>query len=401
MRFCVISDLHLYSKELGIDSPDFFEMCKRETKILHHSEKIFDKIIEDILADGIRTVFLTGDFTANGEEVNHRALLRRIRTLKDAGVELYIIPGNHDFGTQHAFQYPDAGGTESVPTFSRQEYESHYSEFGLSSACSADPSSFSYLKEFREFYCYFLDTATAATSEHEVTIKGRLAESTLNWIGESHSECINAEKPIFAVMHHGIIPDFPYMGELFPDFLLDNREEVVDLFSQIGVSIVLSGHHHANSISRIRKENFELTDIQCGSPVTYPLSYKIFDVNSGKIFMQTRFSKPQNSANGLRIESEALQFLTAGISHEIRSIHRKLYPERTLDSESLHLIAQIFLAYYSGFILSDEHFDEIKAFLERTEAVDSAHKQMFSDIARYFRDYGGGLVYPVDFPTDF
>lgn len=88
----IIGDIHLNPK------------CENATilnKILQAQQQFFTDLVADLSARGITKAVFTGDIFTNHRYVSVEAINDAInlfgKTLKDAGIEAYVIAGNHDF----------------------------------------------------------------------------------------------------------------------------------------------------------------------------------------------------------------------------------------------------------------------------------------------------------------
>jgi len=60
------------------------------------SEEVLKSLITDIKLEGVDLVIVPGDLTNNGEKVNHIKFAAYLKELEDAGIAVFVVPGNHD-----------------------------------------------------------------------------------------------------------------------------------------------------------------------------------------------------------------------------------------------------------------------------------------------------------------
>ena len=97
VSFAVISDIHAYNSSLGSSGAAFQRTMDSEQKLLLDSEDLLDFAIKEIVSAGdIRFVLIPGDLTKDGELVNHTIVGEKLKAFTDAGIAVYVIPGNHE-----------------------------------------------------------------------------------------------------------------------------------------------------------------------------------------------------------------------------------------------------------------------------------------------------------------
>ncbi len=73
------------------------------------------------------------------------------------------------------------------------------------------------------------------------------------------------------MQHHGIVPHFDDEPTLLGEYLVDNYETVAPAYADAGVSVVFTGHMHANDVAAYTSPaGCELFDVETDSLVTYP-----------------------------------------------------------------------------------------------------------------------------------
>ena len=61
-----------------------------------YADEIIDEFIDVVKKEKPDIVVLTGDLSFNGEKGSHQGLADKLMKIKDAGITVAVIPGNHD-----------------------------------------------------------------------------------------------------------------------------------------------------------------------------------------------------------------------------------------------------------------------------------------------------------------
>lgn len=149
LHLVVASDLHYLSSQL-YDSGERFQLMLEhgDGKMVEYSEEIMDAFVDQILEKHPDAVILSGDLTFNGERLSHEDLAKKLMRLKEAGIAVHLIPGNHDLNSTLGYQY--IGNTsQKVEGVSEEEFEDIYETF-YEGAISRDRNSLSYVTSLRE-----------------------------------------------------------------------------------------------------------------------------------------------------------------------------------------------------------------------------------------------------------
>ncbi len=289
VKFAHMSDLHVFDKTLGFDTPDFQEYLRHDRKMLRESEEIIQAMFSGIQKQKVNFLILSGDLTKDGERHNHEFLVAMLKKVEAAGTPVYVIPGNHDLRSGDAFKYTQTG-KERIPSVELSEFAEIYNDFGYSTALARDPNSLSYIAEPTPGLLLFaLDSTKAQQNDlkkHPITY-GHFTKETMAWIEEQLIQARRNGKPVVAMMHHGIIDHYTANKKYYGEYLVDNNDAVAEVFAKYGVRVVFTGHYHAQDIT-LRKfdhiaHNPVLYDIEVGSPVTYPSPYRMYEIKDNTL----------------------------------------------------------------------------------------------------------------------
>lgn len=285
LSILVLSDLHYFDPELGAGETAFYYDKMSDAKLADISKYITEAYFEAISQNPANTLIITGDLTCNGETYNHEKV---IEFLKKCGKRVFVIPGNHDINSPFAYRYEGSQQTK-IATPTAEEFARMYADFGFKQAFSRDVNSLSYAANLDSHFVllaldvcrYEENTATTAISG------GHLKIETLKWISEVLESVYAGNKQAIVAMHHGLIEHFPgqMLNPVTSNYLLDNATDLINILNKYGVHCVLTGHFHANDI--VKFGGTDLYDIETGSALTYPHSWREITLSKNKIKVQT------------------------------------------------------------------------------------------------------------------
>lgn len=376
-RFLVFSDPHLYDVSLGVEGEAFRSYLAEDRKLLRESEPVLRAALSSMKKYPADFVLVPGDLTKDGERINHELFAEYCGLIEEAGVEVLVVPGNHDMLNPHAYRF---SGEETVPVESvtPEDFERIYGRFGYADALSRDPASLSYVAEpVPGLWVLALDSAVYEHNlEHDKPeTDGRFSIEQLSWIEEMLIESLKQRKTVIVMHHHGIIPHYATQEKHFGEYVLDRHEKVAELFAAYGANLVFTGHYHAQDIVEKRFEtrsgNRFLFDIETGSLVTYPNPYRYITMNSeGKVtvtsgFVQSVPALPEHMLAGRSFTEYAKQFVFEGIEGIAVDTMEGLGIKEEEASTLAPQIADAFVAHYRG----DEQFPGAREEMLRTKGL--------------------------------
>jgi predicted phosphodiesterase len=326
VRFAVLSDPHLYDTRLGTTGGAFDLYLAADPKLLALSEPILDAAIADIVRSGVRFVIISGDLTKDGEIASHLLMVRHLEKLERAGVQVFVVPGNHDINNHDAARYSGDTATP-VPTVNPHAFRALYQRFGYGQAIAHAPDSLSYVAEPAPgLWLLALDSAKwaeSAQSEHPV-VSGRISEATMAWALQKLQQAQVRGKKVIAFMHHGVNLHFGAETAVFPDYLVDNWPVVGAQLAGAGLKVVFTGHYHSQDAAwQVDATGTvvpgTLCDIETGSLVMFPCAYRIAELDStGQLHVTSR--RVENIAanlGGVPFQAYAEGFLRALLPYQV------------------------------------------------------------------------------------
>lgn len=268
-----VSDMHYFSPSL-VENEDFMWKVAMESdgKDTVQSALIAQAFVDDIIKLKPDVVVITGDLTLNGEEASHEELRDLLGKLKDIGIEVYVMTGNHDVNMT-AYRYTN-DGVEEVPSFGSQRFEDHWWDFGYGDALSQDRWSNSYIAKLNEkTWLLSVDSNTGS--------KGTIRKSTLDWIDENLAKAKQKGIRVISATHQNL---FVHNENFVWGYQLNNAAALIELYEKYGVEVNLSGHLHVQTIV----ESNGIADIAVSALVDTPLQYGILTVSGDKLSYRTR-----------------------------------------------------------------------------------------------------------------
>lgn len=344
----VASDLHYLSPDLieeGILTESLLN--DGDGKMTHRSNEIVDTFIEEVIEINPDLIILSGDLTFDGEKKSHIELAEKLNRLVEKGIQVNVIPGNHDVNVYSARGFTK-DATYRVDSISSEEFEEIYWDHGYSTSVSRDSESLSYVTELNEnTWLVMLDSNKYKEhNQHRKSVpSGTIQKETLEWLEFILEESEKHQVNPIVVAHHNFLNHHHRMST---GFTLDNNREVVELLNNYNVTLSFSGHIHLQHIAK--KENFY--DVASGSLSVYPNYFGEVSIDS-KDRQLTYETKRIKGSPGFREESEAF---FDEVSR--RKVLSRLDKE-DLGTEVLIQLADTFVlfnnAYFAGTVQENYH----------------------------------------------
>lgn len=272
----VATDLHYLAPELTDHGAYFQTVIKNaDGKAMQYYEEITDAFAEQVIAQAPDCVILSGDLTFNGARQSHEVLAKKLRCIQDAGIPVFVLPGNHDLENPMAASFQGNGYTreESVTA---QQFAEIYQAFGYQDALARDALSLSYTAQLTpQLWLLMADVNTAEAP-------GAITGDTLSWVEEQLVAAQQAGIRVIAVSHQNLLQHNP----LFADgYVMGGSDRLLALFEKYGVICQLSGHLH---IQHTARSVGGLPEIVTSSLLVSPLQYGVLRLDGTTGTYQTR-----------------------------------------------------------------------------------------------------------------
>lgn len=281
LKIVVATDMHLLSKDLMTNEELMDQVFTYgDGRFVHYSNEIMSTLVDTVKSNQTDILILSGDLTHDGEKASHIAMAAQLKEIEKNGTRVYVVPGNHDLENPFAKDYA-IGGWKTAETVTQEEFEEIYKNYGFGEAISRDPNGLSYLvAPSEDVYLLMLDSNKYGMLNMP-TGGGVIKNETLEWIKEATQLARENHARIVTVMHHNLIK---HSERLYQGYVINNSEEVVPVFDELDLNIVLSGHMHAQSIKSTEQTNNTIYDIVTSSMSIYPMNIGILDYSKDKGF---------------------------------------------------------------------------------------------------------------------
>ena len=355
-KLVLATDLHYQSAQAGDGGPAFQLFVERsDGKVIQYLPELLEAFLDEVIEEKPSALVLSGDITMNGERMNHEELAGRLAQVQDAGVQVLVIPGNHDINNGHAAVYYGAE-KESVDSIDGEDFYEIYRRYGYDQALSRDSSSLSYVYALDEKnWLLMLDSCQY---EPENKVEGRIKESTLAWMDEQLLKAREQGIFVLPIAHHNLLAQSRMYTT---QCAMDNNSEVIDLLQKYRLPLFFSGHLH---VQRVRKHKAEpgvddgaygiqeiITDALSIPPCQY--GEVVWD-EDGSISYETRsvdvsgWARKTGSGNPdlLDFEDWSYRYIQKLISDQIRGVVQNLGED--VERSMAATYAGVYIDYYAG-----------------------------------------------------
>lgn len=254
----IATDNHYLSPALHDGGEHFMEIISNaDGKVTHYSDAVTDTLLYEATNEKPDVLILSGDLTLNGAVKSHEELCDKLKKVEAAGVQVLVIPGNHDVdSTGISFV-----GEEylTVDSLTSEKFPEYYKDFGYSEAISRDENSFSYIIEAEgKLRILMLDTNSYG--------KGYVNDETYVWLEQQLKSAKDGGYRVMSVTHQNL---FAHNELLSFGYQLYDADELIQLYKEYGVKCNFSGHIHVQSIL----EQDGITEIVSSSTTMAPIQY--------------------------------------------------------------------------------------------------------------------------------
>ena len=105
-RLFVFSDPHLLAPGLFQNNSTAFQNdLAGDNKMFDLGNQIMQSMVNTILAERPDAVLIPGDLTKQGAKMSHMVMAEWLQQVVDAGIKVFVIPGNHDVNNTQAVRY--------------------------------------------------------------------------------------------------------------------------------------------------------------------------------------------------------------------------------------------------------------------------------------------------------
>ena len=347
--FAVISDIHLYDHSLGTSGAAFDKTMSSDRKLLLDGIDLLDYATETIIARGVGFVIVAGDLTKDGELINHELAAEKLRVFTDAGIPVYVVPGNHDVNNPDAVSY-SGDSTTPVASVSADDFARIYGDYGYNAAILRDDDSLSYVTEPVDgLWLLALDACRYRENVpgKEEIVGGKISQQTADWIAAMLQTAINHDKAVMVMIHHGVVEHWNGQSKLHPDYLIEGYEEFAKFLASWNVRLAFTGHYHAQDIALGQFDDKFIWDIETGSLVTAPCPIRFveFSDNTFNVSTDTIVDKLYP---GTDFADNARAFVKQTVMIEARSVLKEYWASNKDADYLADAVGDAFDAHYAG-----------------------------------------------------
>lgn len=289
-RIMLISDPHVMGPGLLIKEGEAWENAiYYDRKLNDYSRAIYDEAIAIALREKPDLFLISGDLTKDGEWLSHQYVAAKLQELKAAGIQPFVIPGNHDMGTNNAYYY-DGSLIYTAETINTSQFAEMYKDFGYGADIEQEPTTLTWC-------CEPLDglVLIGIDTGHEGSpLNGVISHTTYEWVQQRARTATAAGKQVVVMMHHALFPHVTNAEKVSSTYAvklgLPNGDGGYAYYSystlrnhlaDAGVGVVLTGHVHALDIAKDASKDLTRTihDISTATCAAYPNPYRLLTLN--------------------------------------------------------------------------------------------------------------------------
>lgn len=207
LKLVIASDIHYFLKEYYQECEWFEEsMMYGDGKMVTYADEILDAFVAEMKIQKPDLIILTGDLSFNGEKGSHQGLAEHLMKLKDEGIHVAVLPGNHDVDNINAKGYGKDGYMEVAKTDAK-DFENIYQDLGYDIAVNKHENSLSYRIDLNDDYSLvMLDTTShEQTTQTALDIGGLLSEKTYSWLQTELGQIEKENRRPLIAMHHNLV----------------------------------------------------------------------------------------------------------------------------------------------------------------------------------------------------
>ncbi len=364
------TDMHYLSPRINDNSPRFIELLlEGDGKMTHYCEQVAEAFVEDMIRLRPDAVLIGGDISYNGEKKSLEDYAEKLSRIEKRGIQVLVIPGNHDIDYPFAFEYRNDSRT-LTERITKEDFVHLFRDFGFNEAVSRDPQSLSYIYQISDkVYVVAIDTST----QNYLQIPF-LSPDSCEWLKTELGK-LPRDALVISMTHQSLVEHYPGV-ETGSVRTIVNGELLAGILEDNGVRLNLSGHIHIQDIVT----DGVVTDIATVSMAVLSADYAVIDIYDGIRRYHTESTdlaawarqSGDDDVNLLDYPSYALDFWIRGQSERFRS---RIYGNDMPEDELRHITEFLTEADAYRFMGKlDEHAGALKSREEYTRIVSLAEE---------------------------
>jgi predicted MPP superfamily phosphohydrolase len=361
IKIAVASDIHYLNPSIAPDDPEnnpvWQAMVTHDRKIFEFSDPIFRKVVTGLMDDKPDILLISGDMAMEGQMQCHNTVSGFLQQLEDCGIKVFVVPGNNDINNPSSQNFKDTPPSP-VPSVTEEEFTSIYGSFGYNEALYRDENSLSYIcQPYNGLWILGIDGVDRSNPQK---ISGAINPLTLAWIQEKMVEANENNFTVLAMMHYGIIEH--YSGQNYLESLISDPKNNANALMNSGIRLIFTGHYHASDIADYSKDGKTLTDIQTGSLVTPPYSYRMMTLEGNVININTKIVKSLGSEIS---HQEFLKYSNKVFTERITGFFtyygKALQKRYGIPADKYPEVVPFFTKAYMAYLAGDEKLEDDEA----------------------------------------
>jgi len=285
LKLWLFTDTHLYRRE---SQPQ--KEPGDDQKTLLESGAILEAALKDFLAEPDCDILLiAGDVTCNGHADEHRALIKKLRRVQQAGKRVILITATHDYGLAKPSDRNDTGFApleNPEGRVYRHELRGLYDEFGFRDAIAryeADDG-MSYVAQLIPGYrllCLNDDGDGRAFCGYD--------EPHMQWILGQIEQAKADGEILFGMTHHPTLPPSPIYPLFSSRDMLGDWKNASRRLADAGLRIMFTGHTHMLNIADTTTPDGNCyRDVNTSSLAGYPGVFRVIELEGRHMKVTTR-----------------------------------------------------------------------------------------------------------------
>ena len=311
-RLAFLTDTHYYH-ETFLDGTDGAYVAD-----LHYDD-LFAALTAQLTVEKPQALLISGDLTDGGDEESARLFAGKLATLEAAGIEVLVLPGNHDLD--------DTETPESRERYmDLDDFAEIFADFGFAEALSVNPVSKSYVYQLSPQLRVMMLSCAGRTDA---------VQQEYQWV-ETQLQAAEADGArVLLCSHYGVVQHNPTFDR--------TDETLLALCERYHVIACLSGDLHI--------QNVAVSDGGFADICQQSFLYDCVDCRYGIVDMD---------GSTLSYHTGKVDVLTWGLTHgrlrpwqftfdrEVRKTWEGNFEELTVDAEMRAYLTEACTAYFSG-----------------------------------------------------
>jgi len=300
----VITDLHYLAEDLfAVDAPSFQKILESSGgKMIESMPEVMAEFQDMAVKAHPDAILIPGDITFNGEYESMTELKTIFRNLQKEGIQILVLPGNHDICYPYAGSFTGEG-MFGVRNISQKEFTEQMRIFGYEQSLSHAPDSFSYT------YALSDDLWIMAIDSNTEAALGAVTPQTLVWMEEQLQNASEQNIHVITMSHQNVLRQSDYM---YQGYVISNADVIVKMFEKYHVSLNLSGHAHLQHTAT----DGVLTDICTEAASIYPMGYGVLKI--GEDHTHVEYTKAEFSTHQKEAEERLVNTIHGMVENSLQ-----------------------------------------------------------------------------------